>query len=80
MSAIDGSGGQTLAGLGRTIRRHREQQNMRVEHLAEAVGIEPKDLRAIEAGELDPPYVLLCDVADALGVRGSVLVAAAPEA
>jgi ribosome-binding protein aMBF1 (putative translation factor) len=55
-----------LLGFGRALRVAREQRGWSLAALAERVGVSPADLHAIEAGELDPTYCLICDLAHSL--------------
>ena len=68
-----------LALLGRVVRELREQRRMSQSELAAAVGAEERRIRALEAGQLDPDYVLLVRLAKALGVRAGALVIRAEE-
>jgi hypothetical protein len=62
--------------LGHRVRQAREASGLTVDGLAAAVNAEPDDLRSLEAGWLDPDYVLLVRLAEALGVRPGALVSA----
>jgi transcriptional regulator with XRE-family HTH domain len=63
-----------LAKLGRALREVREQQGLSEHDLAAATGITPEDMRALEAGKLDPDYELLIVLARRLGVTPALLV------
>jgi transcriptional regulator with XRE-family HTH domain len=52
----------------------REQRGLSTPELAAAGGMLPRRLQALEAGRLDPAYELVFALADALGVRPSVLI------
>ena len=56
----------TLVNLGGVIRRLREEQGASISRLSAAANIEQDQLQALEAGQLDPRYGLLLDLADAL--------------
>ena len=60
--------------LGRAVKLLREQKGMSVEELASASGIPSKRIGALEAGQLDPTYELLVEIADGLGIQPSALV------
>jgi transcriptional regulator with XRE-family HTH domain len=60
--------------LGRAVKLMREQRGMSAEELANASGILRERIGALEAGQLDPTYELLLDIADGLGTRPSALV------
>jgi DNA-binding XRE family transcriptional regulator len=64
-----------LVALGRTVRQLREQQNMTKAALADAAGITPGRLTAIEAAKLDPRWDVLLALADGLSVPCAQLVA-----
>ncbi len=63
-----------LAKLGRAFREVREQQGLSEHDLATATGITLEDVRALEAGKLDPDYELLIELARKLGVTPALLV------
>lgn len=63
-----------LAVLGQATREIRDERGISSEDLATAAGIAHNQLRALEAGQLDPDYDLLLDLADGLGIRPSTLV------
>lgn len=63
-----------LAKLGRALRELRELQGLSDHDLAVATGITPEDMRALEAGELDPDYELLISLAYRLGVSPALLI------
>ena len=65
--------------LGRAIRRMREQMSMSADELADATGMAPRRLAALETGRLDPTYDLLLVVVEGLGVRLSALMALAEQ-
>lgn len=52
----------------------REQTGMSAGELAEASGVGRERLCALEAGQLDPTYELLVEIADSLGAQPSELV------
>lgn len=52
----------------------REQRGMSADAVAEASGVGRDGLRALEAGQLDPTYELLVEIADGLGAQPSELV------
>jgi len=55
-------------GLGRVIRRLREQRGLSQAELADRARIEPAALAQIEAGTADPPWATVAALADGLGV------------
>jgi transcriptional regulator with XRE-family HTH domain len=63
-----------LALLGRAVRELREQRRLSQAQLAAATGVPQRRIGALEAGRLDPDYVLLVALARALGVRPVTLV------
>jgi transcriptional regulator with XRE-family HTH domain len=63
-----------LARLGRAVRELREQRRLSQAQLATATGVAERRVGALEAGRLDPDYVLLLALAKALGVRPVALV------
>jgi transcriptional regulator with XRE-family HTH domain len=63
-----------LALLGRAIRQLREERRLGQGELAVAVGVGERRIQALEAGRLDPDYMLLLALAKALGVRAGALV------
>jgi DNA-binding XRE family transcriptional regulator len=60
--------------LGRSIREIREERNTTAADLAAAADVELAQIRALEAGRVDPTYELLLALAEALGVRPSAFV------
>ncbi|HEY3970381.1 MAG TPA: helix-turn-helix transcriptional regulator [Solirubrobacteraceae bacterium] len=60
--------------LGRAVKLTREQRGMSAEDLAAASGIPRERIEALEAGQLDPTYELLVEIADGLGTKPSALV------
>ncbi|MGO9321788.1 MAG: helix-turn-helix transcriptional regulator [Solirubrobacteraceae bacterium] len=60
--------------LGKAVRELREQRRLSQGELAAAVGVRERRIQALEAGRLDPDYVLLVRLAKALGVRAGALV------
>jgi transcriptional regulator with XRE-family HTH domain len=68
-----------LALLGRALREQRERRRLSQGALAAAAGTQERRIRALEAGQLDPDYVLLVALAKALGVRPVALVIRAEE-
>lgn len=68
-----------LARLGAAVRKLREERRLSQRELAAAARVGERRIRALEAGRLDPDYVLLVRVAKALGVRAGALVIRAEE-
>ena len=64
-----GQAERELGVFGGAIREIREQHGVGIDAVAAAVGIEPARLEAVEQGRLDPDYVLIVRVAEAVGVR-----------
>jgi transcriptional regulator with XRE-family HTH domain len=65
---------QELLVLGRAIGQIREERDVTVEDLAAASDVELAQIRALEAGRVDPTYELLLVLAEALGIRASAFV------
>jgi transcriptional regulator with XRE-family HTH domain len=65
---------QDLLVLGRAIRELREEHDATPADLAAATGVALTQIRALEAGRVDPTYELLLALAEALGVRPSAFV------
>src|SRR5277367_3057481 len=65
---------QELLVLGRAIGQIREELDVTAEDLAAASDVELAQIRALEAGRVDPTYELLLALAEALGVRASTFV------
>jgi transcriptional regulator with XRE-family HTH domain len=63
-----------LARLGAAVRKLREERGLSQHEFAVAAGVGERRIRALEAGRLDPDYVLLVRLAKALGVRAGALV------
>jgi transcriptional regulator with XRE-family HTH domain len=60
--------------LGRSVKLMREQSGMSADELADASGVIRERIGALEAGQLDPTYELLLEIADGLGTQPSALV------
>jgi transcriptional regulator with XRE-family HTH domain len=60
--------------LGRAVKLMREQSGMSADELADASGVIRERIGALEAGQLDPTYELLLEIADGLGTQPSALV------
>jgi transcriptional regulator with XRE-family HTH domain len=65
--------------IGKRIAEIREQSKLTQSALARAVGISQSAISAIEAGDRNPSYDMLRQVADALGVTPAYLVGAEVE-
>jgi transcriptional regulator with XRE-family HTH domain len=65
---------QELLVLGRAIGQIREERDVTAEDLAAASDVELAQIRALEAGRVDPTYELLLVLAEALGIRASAFV------
>lgn len=63
-----------LLNIGRAVQLTREQKGLSAGELADASGISYERIVALEAGQLDPPYELLGELADGLRTRPSALV------
>jgi transcriptional regulator with XRE-family HTH domain len=63
--------------LGSSVRRLRRARGASIEQLALSVGLHPTSVQKIERAERQPTWPTLCDLAAALGVRVSVLIAEA---
>jgi transcriptional regulator with XRE-family HTH domain len=68
-----------LALLGDAVREQRERRRLSQGELAAASGVQERRIRALEAGRLDPDFVLLFAIARVLGVRAGALVLRAEE-
>lgn len=68
-----------LTCLGRALRELREHQRLSREQLAAAVGAPERRIEALEAGRLDPGYVLLVRLEKALRVAPGALFARAEQ-
>jgi transcriptional regulator with XRE-family HTH domain len=55
----------------------REQRDMSADELADSSGILREHIDALEAGQLDPTYEQLLEIADGLGTQPSELVSLA---
>jgi transcriptional regulator with XRE-family HTH domain len=60
--------------LGRAVKLMREQRGMSADELADASGVLRERIGALEAGQLDPTYELLLEIAGGLGTQPSALV------
>jgi transcriptional regulator with XRE-family HTH domain len=65
---------QDLLVLGRAIREIRQERGASAEDLATAADVALAQIRALEAGDVDPTYELLLALGEALGVRPSAFV------
>jgi transcriptional regulator with XRE-family HTH domain len=63
-----------LRRLGRRITQLREQQHLTIPGLAAGTGLDPRDIAAIEAGEIDIHLTTIFTLARALGVSPQELV------
>jgi transcriptional regulator with XRE-family HTH domain len=68
-----------LALFGAATRELREQRGMSRSELAAALGVSERRVQALEAGRVEPDYVLLVRLAKALGVRAGALLIRADE-
>jgi transcriptional regulator with XRE-family HTH domain len=66
-----------LVALGRAIGEIRRERGMGVEQLADAAGVDPRRVAALERGRVNPGYGMLLALADGLGVRPSMFIARA---
>lgn len=69
----------TPASLGRAVRTARQERGLTIEALAEQAGLNHTWLSDIELGRGNPSVRKLTDLARALDVRVSVLIAAAED-
>ena len=65
------------AALGRAIRELRSTAALSQEELAHRIGMHRTYLGGIERGERNPSYTNILRIAEALGIAGSALLAAA---
>lgn len=63
-----------LIRFGQTIRQVREREGVSVADLAARTGIDPEQINAIEAGQIDPAFDVMMAMADGIGVRLSALI------
>jgi transcriptional regulator with XRE-family HTH domain len=63
-----------LRKLGRRLRQLREEQGLSIADLASLTALEPSNISAMEAGELDIPLTTLVALARALGVTPAGLL------
>lgn len=66
-----------LLTLGRAVQAIRERRNMSPDELADASGVPGELIAALEAGQLDPTYEVLLEIADGLDTQPSELVSLA---
>ncbi len=59
--------------LGRSIRQIRNELGLSVSDLASTSTLDPVTIEALEAGQLDPPYDLMLNIAGGLGVEISAI-------
>jgi putative transcriptional regulator len=57
-----------LKSLGAHIRRIREKKGKSQSELAAAIGKEQQSIQRLEAGNINPSYYYLCEIAEGLGV------------
>ncbi|HST54529.1 MAG TPA: helix-turn-helix transcriptional regulator [Solirubrobacteraceae bacterium] len=65
------------AQLGYSVRRLRQARHLTIDTLAETAQMHPTYLSGIERGERNPTWTKLCNLADALDVSVSTIVAVA---
>jgi transcriptional regulator with XRE-family HTH domain len=70
--------GDFLRLLGLRIAELRQQQQLTIENLALAAGLDPDELVAIEAGTVDIPLTTIVRLAGALGISPGKLVSFPP--
>jgi transcriptional regulator with XRE-family HTH domain len=63
-----------LIRFGEAFRRAREREGVSVADLAAGTGIDAQQIKALEAGRLDPAFDVMCALADGIGVRLSALI------
>ena len=68
------SGNPALVGLGAAIRAERQAQGLSQEALAEIAGIDRSYMGGIERGEHNLAIMNLLKIADALGIKASLLL------
>jgi transcriptional regulator with XRE-family HTH domain len=68
-----------LALFGTALRELREQRGVSRSELASALGVPERRIQALEAGRVEPDYLLLVRLAKALGVRAGALLIRADE-
>lgn len=62
-----------LVRLGGAFRKAREREGITVAELAMSAGIDAQQISAVEAGQLDPAWDVMCALAEGIGVRLSAL-------
>jgi transcriptional regulator with XRE-family HTH domain len=60
--------------LGRRLTRLREERQLTIPALATLTGLDPRDITAIEAGEIDPQLTTIFALGRALGVKPDQLL------
>jgi transcriptional regulator with XRE-family HTH domain len=60
--------------LGRRLTRLREEKQITIPALATLTGLDPRNITAIEAGEIDPQITTIFILARALGVKPGQLL------
>lgn len=58
-----------LYNMGQKVKEHRKTKKLSQEALAEKIDIHPTTLGRIETGKLNASTLMLCHIADALGVN-----------
>jgi transcriptional regulator with XRE-family HTH domain len=66
-----------LIRFGQTFRQVREREGVSsIADLAVRTGVDAQQINALEAGQLDPAFDVMCALADGIGVRLSALIPA----
>lgn len=63
--------------LGEAVQLMRERRGVSTDELANTSGVPRERIAALEAGQLDPTYEQLLEIADGLGIQPSALVSLA---
>jgi two-component system OmpR family response regulator len=63
-----------LIRFGQTFRQVREREGVGIADLAVRTGVDAQQINALEAGQLDPAFDVMCALADGIGVRLSALI------
>jgi transcriptional regulator with XRE-family HTH domain len=65
--------------LGQAVRSVRKERDFTIPGLAAAAGLPPARLSELEAGQLDPDFELLLQIAECMNVRPSTFIIRAEE-
>lgn len=63
-----------LKKLGERIREIRKEKGMSQVQLAHAIGKDQQSIQRLEAGNINPSFYYLCEIAEGLGIEIEILV------